>query len=126
MLRRALAIALLVALLATAAAALAANSITKNHVGSMALQPDSTGTLYVPYPDALEYGNARYSGSYELERKPSSAGSEPALSKVRILDAQSAQGGSVYRVRAHNANGPGTAPVQLVVTATTFEPLPHH
>jgi hypothetical protein len=126
MARRALAITLLVALLTMAAAAAAASSITKNHIGSMTLPPDSTGTLNVPYPDALEYGNARYSGSHELKRKPFSAGSPPDLAKVRILDAQSAQGGSLYRVRAHNANGPGTAPVQLVVTATTFEPLPHH
>jgi hypothetical protein len=124
--RRALAIALLVVLLATAAAAAAARSITKNQIGFLTLPPESTGTLNVPYPDALEYGNARYSGSHELRRKPHSTGSAPDLAKVRILAAGSAEGGSLYRVRAHNANAAGTAPVQLIVTATTIEPLPHH
>jgi len=44
---------------------------------------------------------------------------------VAILAAQSIEGGSLYSVRAHNANAPGTAPVQLIVIATTIEPLRH-
>jgi hypothetical protein len=126
MARRALAITLLAALLGAAAAAAAANSITKNEINTVTLTPGSTRTLSVPYPDALKYGNARYSGSHDLMRKPFSAGSPPTLAKVRILTTQSIEGGSLYSVRAHNANAPGTAPVQLVVIATTIEPLPHH
>jgi hypothetical protein len=125
MLRRALALILLLGLLAAAAAA-AEPSITKNLISNVTLPAGSTRTLSVPYPDALKYGNARYSGSHDVARKPRSAGSPPVLAKVRILSAHSVEGGSLYSVRARNANAPGTAPVQLFVTATTIEPLPHH
>ncbi|HEY1778229.1 MAG TPA: hypothetical protein VGG41_18880 [Solirubrobacteraceae bacterium] len=121
---RALTIALAAALLVSATA-VAAGSITKAAVGTVTLTPGSTRTLSVPYPDALEYGNARYSGVHVLKRKPFSAGSRPLLAKVRILSAQSIEGGSLYSIRADNANAPGTAPVELIVTARTVEPLPH-
>ncbi len=126
MARRALAIMLLAALLGTASAAAAYRSLTSNRFGSITLAPGSTRTLSVPYPDALKYANARYQGSHELKRKPFSAGSPPDLAKVAIIAAQSIEGGSLYSVGAHNANAPATAPVQLIVIATTIEPLPHH
>jgi hypothetical protein len=122
--RPALAIALSAALLVSATA-LAAGSITKTRVGKVRLPAGSTRTVSVPYPDALKYGNARYSGVHVLRRKPFSAGSPPLLAKVRILSAHSIEGGSLYSVRADNANAPGTAPVELIVTARTVEPLPH-
>ena len=119
-------LALALALTAAAATAgLAASSVTKNGFATATLAPGATRTVNVPYPDALEYGNARYLGRHSLERKPGARGSTPALAKVRILEAQSTEGGSLYTVRAHNANAAGTAPVLLTVTATTVEALPH-
>ena len=125
MLRRAPTITLLAALVATAVAA-AATSITKNMIATVNIPAGATRTLSVPYPDALEYGNARYSGRYALAPKPLASGSRPDLAKVRILEAQSVEGGSLYRVRAHNGNRRGSAAVRLTIVATTVEPLPHH
>ncbi len=123
MARRALVIALLAALPATAIAA--ATAITKHTTASVDIPAGATRALSVPYPDALKYGNARYHASETLARKPGARGSRPDLAKVRILEAQSVEGGSLYRVRAHNANAAATAPVLLTLTATTVEPLPH-
>ena len=124
MARRALAIALALALLATAVGA-AATSITKHTIASVDIPAAATRALSVPYPDALKYGNARYSGSHTLAREPGAPGSRPDLAKVAILEAQSVEGGSLYLVRARNRNGRGSAPVRLTVIATTVEPLPH-
>jgi hypothetical protein len=121
--RRALAIALLAALFA--ATALAASSITKHTVAAVAIPAGATRSLSVPYPDALEYGNARYLGRHRLAREPGAGGAAPNLAKVTILEAQSVEGGSLYMVRAHNANAHGSAPVRLTLTAITVEPLPH-
>jgi len=126
MVRRALVLALAGALLATAVGAGAsASSITKHKLASVDIPAGVTRALSVPYPDALKYGNARYSGSRRLSRKPGARGSRPDLAKVEILEAQSVEGGSLYRVRAHNGNPLGSAPVRLTVIATTVEPLPH-
>ena len=124
MTRRLLAIALAAALIAAALAA-AAGAVTKHTSGSIDIPAGATRALSVPFPDALRYGNARYSGSHRLEPKPLAPGSRPDLAKVTILAAQPVEGGSLYRVRARNGNRRGSAPVRLSVTATTVEPLPH-
>ncbi len=109
-----------------AAAALASGSLTKNRIDIVAIAAGHTRTLNVPYPDALEYGNARYSGRVVVLAPAAGArGGRPDLAKVRILSAQPALGGSLYRVRARNANAAGTAAPRLEVIATTVEPLPH-
>ena len=109
-----------------AGAALAANSVVKRHSESTTIPAGQTRTLTVPYPDALEYGNAHYSGSVMvLAPKAGADGSPPKLARVRILEAQSVLGGSDYQARAHNGNATGTAAVRFNVTATTREPLPH-
>jgi hypothetical protein len=114
------------ALLAAAAAALATSSITKHETGFISIPAGRTRTLSVPYPDALEYGNARYSGHAQvLEPRPPRKGAAPDLAEVRIIAAMSVEGGSEYQVAAHNGNRAGTAAVRLEVTATTIEPLPH-
>jgi uncharacterized protein (DUF111 family) len=114
------------ALLAAVGAASATSPITKTQVGFLTVAAGHTGTLTVPYPDALEYGNARYSGRVlVLVPRPGTKGRVPDLAKVRILDAMSVQGGSGYQARAHNGNRAGTAAVRVEVVATTIEPLPH-
>jgi hypothetical protein len=111
-----------VALLA-AGAALAATSITKNQIAIMTVPAGATRAVDVPYPDALEYGNARYQGSVRLAfKRPVPPGRRPDLKKVRILEAGSIEGGSEFRVRAYNG---ASAAVRVTVTATTIEPLPH-
>jgi hypothetical protein len=110
------------ALLATGAA-LAATSIAKNEIAIMTVPAGATRAVDVPYPDALEYGNARYHGSVRLAvKRPLPTGRRPDLKKVRILEAASIEGGSEYRVRAYNGSD---AAVRVTVTATTIEPLPH-
>jgi hypothetical protein len=124
MVGRALAITL-PALALASAGALAAASITKRSSASVAIAPGATRALAIAYPDALEYANARYSGAHRLARQAGARGAAPKLAKVAILQAQSVEGGSLYRVRARNDNAPGSAAVRLTVTATTVEPLPH-
>lgn len=108
------------------ASAFAAGATTKHGTATKAIAAGKTLTLAVPYPDALKYGNATYSGrAIVLASAPGATGSAPSLAKVRILSKGSILGGSEYQVRAHNANAAGTAPVRLKVIATTVEPLPH-
>jgi hypothetical protein len=106
------------------ASALAAQSVTKHLYGSTRIAAGQTRTVTVSYPDALEYGNATYSGTVRVVAV-AGAGHAPDLAKVRILSRGSVLGGSEYRVRARNTNAPGTAPVRLELTVTTVEPLPH-
>lgn len=114
------------ALLVAVGVASATSSITKNQNGFLNVPAGHTGTLTVPYPDALEYGNARYVGRVlVLAPRRATKGRAPDLLKVRILDAMPVQGGSGYQARAHNGNRAGTAAVRLEVIATTIEPLPH-
>jgi hypothetical protein len=109
-----------------AGAALAAGSIVKRYAGSTTIPAGQTRTLTVPYPDALKYANARYSGRVTvIAPKGGVKGRPPKLAKVRILEAESVLGGSEYQARAHNGNAAGTAAIRLTVTATTVEPLPH-
>jgi len=107
-------------------AAMAASSTTKHANRFFTIAARQTRTFYVPYPDALKYGNARYSGRIVvLAPKSGDNGRAPNLRKVEILDARPALGGSEYEVRAHNANGADTAALRVEVIATTVEPLPH-
>jgi len=118
--------ALSAALVLATGAALAAGEVVKHARRVVSLAAGATRTVTVPYPDALEYGNARYSGHVGV-RAPAgtSAGRAPTTAKVAILAAGSVLGGSEYRARVHNGNAGGTAPVRVTVTATTVEPLPH-
>ena len=117
---------MIVVALAASATALAADSLSKREVGRVQIAAGQTRSVAVPYPDALEYGNARYSGSARIALLAPGPGEHAAVpAKVTILSAQPVLGGSEYRVRAHNGNVPGTAPVVLVVATTTVEPLPH-
>lgn len=114
------------AFLIVATSALAARSIIKNQTGSISVPAGQTRTLTVPYPDALKYGNARYSGHATIELSPVARRGQPASAKkVKILTAGSVEGGSAFQVRAYNGNHAGTSTVHLRVTATTVEPLPH-
>jgi hypothetical protein len=109
-----------------AGVAFAARSVVKSNTGFVSVPAQQTRTLSVPYPDALEYGNARYSGRWiVLLPRPGTKGSKPRISAVRALSAGEAEGGSLFRVRVRNGNAAGTAPVRLEVVATTREPLPH-
>jgi hypothetical protein len=120
------AIIVTVVALTTSATALAAGSVSKHKVGRVRIAAGQTRSVAVPYPDALEYGNARYSGSSRIELLAPGRGEHAAVrAKVTILSAEPVLGGSEYRVRAHNGNVPATAPVVLAVAATTVEPLPH-
>jgi len=96
--------------LLAASAAIAASSVTKRHSGFFNVPAGQTRMLNIPYPDALEYGNATYSGrdvvrAVKFGPKPRA----PDLGRVKILYAGSVQGGSAFEVRALNANGAGTA-----------------
>jgi hypothetical protein len=112
--------------LAGAGSALAARSVIKTQAGFFNVPAQRTRTLSVPYPDALEYGNARYSGRWiVLPPLPGAKGRKPSIGDVKVLSAGEAEGGSLFRVRVRNSNPAGTAPVRLEVIATTVEPLPH-
>jgi hypothetical protein len=100
--------------LAGASGALAAKPIVKHHSRAVTIAAGATRTVSVPYPDALEYANATYSGSVRV-----TAGRR---SQLEILSRGSALGGSLYRVRARNT---GSATLRIEVVATTVEPLPH-
>jgi hypothetical protein len=119
--------ALALTLGAVAAAALAASRVVKHASKVVTIAAGATRTVTVPYPDALEYGNARYSGHVSvLAPIGTTPGRAPTLAKVKVLEAGSALGGSEYQARVHNGNATGTAPVRVSVTTTTVEPLPHH
>jgi Flp pilus assembly protein CpaB len=115
-----------IAILIAATSALAARSITKNQIGSISVPAGQTRTLTVPYPDALKYGNARYSGHATIAlRSVASPGRPASVKKVKILNTGSVEGGSAFQVRVYNGNHAGTSAVHVQVTATTVEPLPH-
>jgi len=119
-------------LLASAASAPArrgrvnARSLTKQLTAVVSIAAGAARSLAVPFPDALEYGNARYSGaSRVLPPRPGTRGRSPDLADVKVLAASAVEGGSEYEVRVRNGNPAGTAAVRLEVIATTIEPLPH-
>jgi hypothetical protein len=113
-------------LLAFATAAGAASKVTKHARSTVTIAAGRTRTVYVPYPDALKYGNATYAGKVlVLGAAPGAPGRRPQWALVKVLSAGSALGGSEYRARIRNANASGTAPVRVEVVATTVERLPH-
>ncbi|MGD0198457.1 MAG: hypothetical protein ABSC56_11220 [Solirubrobacteraceae bacterium] len=116
---------LLLALLASSAA-LAASTIELQASTTVNIAAGRTETVTVGYPDALEYGNATYAGRTVVLGPPAGArGATPSRGAVKVLSAGSVLGGSAYKVRIHNANRSGTAPLRVAVTAITREPLPH-
>ena len=118
--------AIAAAVLIAATAALASSSIAKYQFGEINIPAGQTRTLTVPFPDALKYGNASYSGRARLlAPTPGQKGGRPTLSKARILSSGAVLGGSEYRARAYNGNRAGTAALTLSVTTATVERLPH-
>ena len=102
---------------------LAAGSLVKHAARTVSIRAGAVRTVRVPFPDALKYGNALYSGAVTLGW--SGGGPSPDLAEVRILEAQGVEGGSLYEVRVRNGNASGSLAVRVTVTATTVEPLPH-
>ncbi len=123
-LRRWTLLALVAATLVSAAAAAgAARSQILHADATIAIPAGDTRSLAVPYPDALEYGNAHYHGAWKVLGPPARAsGRTPRTVEVTIIAAGPIEGGSLYRVRARNANAAGTAPIRLEVIATTTLP----
>jgi len=124
--RRTLAIAAALALAPATAAAGAASDVVKRATRTVRIAAGKTRTVDLPYPDALKYGNATYSGKViVLGAVRGAAGTAPRRGLVSVLDAGSVLGGSEYMARIHNANVKGSAPVRVEVLARTVEPLPH-
>jgi hypothetical protein len=124
--RPAAVLAIVAAVLIAAVTALASSSITKQRFGQVSIAAGQTRSLTVPFPDALKYGNASYSGRARLlAPAPGRKGGRPTLAKARIISSGAALGGSEYRARAYNGNRAGTAAVTLSVTTATVERLPH-
>jgi hypothetical protein len=106
--------------------ALLGSTVVKHSIDVVRIGAEATRTVTVPFPDALEYGNARYAGRVVVLGAAGGApGRRPRRTLVRILDAKPVLGGSEWQVRVRNRNPRGTAPVRLEVIATTTEPLPH-
>ncbi len=119
--------AALLALLACAAIAAAASAapsaLVKRDMRTVALRPGRTATVNLPYPDALEFGGARYSGTVKILLPPPSArGRRPTLHLIKLLSDGPAEGGSLFRVRIRNDNPPGTLPARAVIAALTRLP----
>lgn len=124
--RRGPGIAAALALLAAATTAAAAGGRVKHATRTVQIAAGKTRTVTVPYPDALKYGNATYSGrTIVLGAVPGAAGTGPQRGLVTVLEAGSVLGGSEYRARIRNANAKGTAPERVEVVARTVEPLAH-
>jgi type II secretory pathway component PulL len=102
-----------VAALSLASVALAA--IVKSNKKTINLGAKSTKTVTVPYPDALKFGNARYTCKWQIR------GVEPG--KIKILSHGSVNGGTACAVKAHNPAAPSIdAGVKFTVIATTIRP----
>ena len=113
------------ATLAVAPLAGAAPKPTVKHTTkTFSLAAGKTRTFNVPYPDALKFSNAKYSGKVEILAPATvkSGQKKPDLKKVKVLSMGSATGGSVFRARVRNGNAAGTAPVRVQITATTTRP----
>jgi hypothetical protein len=102
-------------LVAAPAGAVASRSTSQ----TFTLRPGSTRSFSVSYPEALEFGGARYSGSVQILLPHRSTAHVPRARLVRVLSRGSSEGGSLFTVRVRNANVAGTAPVRIRVTATT-------
>jgi hypothetical protein len=108
---------------ALVAAAGAASPVTKTASRTFTIAPGATRSLLVPYPDALEYAGARYTGTVRvLAPAAGSTGRRPALGEVRIVSTGGWLGGSEFRAVVRNGNPTGTAAARVRVTAVTVEP----
>jgi hypothetical protein len=106
-----------------AAVAVAAGTHQLHAISTFRLAAGKTRQFSVAYPDALEYGGAKYSGSVTvLAPSASEHGSKPSLHKVHIRSRGSALGDSQYAATVHNFNALGTASVRVKLTATTTLP----
>jgi hypothetical protein len=108
-------------LIASLAVAAPKKPTAKHTTKTFTLAAGATKTFDVGYPDALKFGNAKYSGKVEI-LKPTKVGKgqkAPDLKKVKVLSKGSAVGGSVYRAKVKNGNAKGTAPARVRITATT-------
>ena len=109
------AVTALVCVAALSVASVAMAAIVKSNSKTVTLGARSTKTVTVPYPDALKFGNAKYSCKWQI------TGVEPG--KVKILSHGSAEGGTVCRVKARNPAAPSIdASVKFKVIATTTRP----
>jgi hypothetical protein len=98
-------------------------ALVKRDVRTVSLRAGHVTTINVPYPDALEFAGARYSGSVRLLPPPAGeTGRRPSLQLITILYRGPAEGGSLFRVRMRNVNPPGTLPARAVLTAITRVP----
>ena len=116
-------LALLAGVAITGAAWATPGAVVKRDVRTVALRAGRVTTVEVPYPDALEFAGARYSGSVKLLPAATDAtGRRPDLQLVSVLSRGPAEGGSLFRVRIRNANPPGTLPARAVLMAITRVP----
>lgn len=123
--RRAILAGVVLGVLACASTAALASStpLVKRASRTISLRAGQTRTVLVPYPDALEFGGARYSGRVKvLSVAAPGHGRQPSLLLVKVLSKASSEGGSLLRVRIRNANAPGTLPVRALITAITRIP----
>jgi hypothetical protein len=95
-----------IALFVLAGTALAA--VTKSKSKSVTITAGTTKTVVVPYPDALKFGNAKYSCTVKV-----------VTGTAKVVSKGSAQGGSVCQAKI-KATGNGNA--KVTVTAKTVEP----
>jgi hypothetical protein len=103
--------------------AVAAGPRTFHDTETFVLPGAKTERFSVPYPRALEYGNATYAGDLTvLGPSPTEHGRKPDLRKVHIKSQGSALGGSQYSATIVNANAARSAPVRVVITTTTTLP----
>jgi hypothetical protein len=105
--RRPLSIIACIALCALGFTAVASAS-TKSKSKTVSVPAGATRTIVVAYPNALRYGDAKYSGSVKV-----------LSGKVRILSRGATQGGSAYRARVRNT---GSSTASVKVTAKTTRP----
>jgi hypothetical protein len=109
------AVTAIVCVAALSVASVAVAAIVKSNSKSVNLGARSTKTVTVPYPDALKFGNAKYSCKWKI------TGVEPG--KVKILSHGSVNGGTACQVKAHNPAAPSVdAGVKFTVIATTTRP----
>ncbi|HEX3318999.1 MAG TPA: hypothetical protein VHR88_13335 [Solirubrobacteraceae bacterium] len=110
MTRRPLLTLAIAALLAVGIVAVAAAATTKTKSKTVTVLKGKTRTAIVPYPNALQQGNAKYKCSASVV-----SGNK---SKVKISKG-SAEGGSVCQAKITNK---GSSSAKVKVTATTTTP----
>jgi len=86
------------------------------------LKPGATKTFQLAYPDALEYGGAKYSGKVKLLKPTGHHGVTASLSLVKVVSQSSCMGGSEYCVKVDNTNAANSGSVRVAVTTQTRLP----